>query len=124
MNMCSISVEPMPSRMSTPVLSFQRLPMSAGNASPAETQRRSVSDPSFGNSGLASIAPYSVGAAVENRGFSFGEALEYRRRRRTLGHKHGGRAGSESESLRVAEAVRKGQLRRGKKQVVLGGAED
>jgi len=57
MNMCSISVEPMPSRMSTPVLSFQRLPMSAGKASPAEMQRRSAANSSFGNSGLASIAP-------------------------------------------------------------------
>ena len=61
---------------------------------------------------------------VEDRGPRFGEALEYRRRRRTLGHEHGGRAGRESESLRVAEAIRKGQLRRGKEHVVLGDAQN
>ena len=40
MKMCRHSVEPMPSRMTVPVLSFQRRKMSAGSASAAETQAR------------------------------------------------------------------------------------
>src|SRR5690348_17512696 len=34
--MCSISVDPIPSRISTPVLSFQLLAICAGSASPAQ----------------------------------------------------------------------------------------
>src|SRR6267378_2117200 len=71
--------------------------------------------------GAGEHRPIECRDAVENRGLSFGESLEYRRRRRTLGHKHGCGSDGESEGLRVAEAVRKGQLRRGKKHVVLGG---
>ena len=41
MKMCSASVEPMPSRMVLPVASRQRRRISAGSASPAETQWRS-----------------------------------------------------------------------------------
>ena len=59
--MCSISVEPMPSRISTPKCSVQRLPMSAGSASPADVHTRSASSSRRGRSGLASIAPNSVG---------------------------------------------------------------
>ena len=40
MKMCSASVEPMPSRMTVPVFSFQRRKISAGKASPADTQAR------------------------------------------------------------------------------------
>ena len=40
MKMCRHSVEPMPSRITVPVFSFQRRKMSAGSASAAETQAR------------------------------------------------------------------------------------
>ena len=46
--MCSISVEPMPSRMSTPNRFLQRVPICSGSASPAETQRRSRREPFSG----------------------------------------------------------------------------
>ena len=39
--MCSSSVEPTPSRMSTPKRAFQALPTDSGSASPAEVQMRS-----------------------------------------------------------------------------------
>src|SRR3954463_5126986 len=39
-NMCSSSVEPTPSRMSTPKRDFQLLPTDSGSASPAEAQMR------------------------------------------------------------------------------------
>jgi hypothetical protein len=54
--MCSISVEPMPSRTSTPKCSVQRRPMSAGSASPAETQTRVATSSRRGSVGAASIA--------------------------------------------------------------------
>jgi hypothetical protein len=59
--MCSISVEPMPSRISQPYSAVQRLPMSAGRASPALVQTRSFSCERFGRAGSASSAAYSVG---------------------------------------------------------------
>ncbi len=59
--MCSISVEPMPSRISTPNRSVHRLPISSGSASPAEAQTRIAVSARSGKSGLASIAANSVG---------------------------------------------------------------
>ena len=59
--MCSISVEPMPSRMSTPAFSLKVWAMRGGSASPAEVQARKACSPLFGNAGSASIAAYSVG---------------------------------------------------------------
>ena len=60
--MCSISVEPMPSRMCTPTMSNQRWPTASGSASPAEMQRRRRSDPALGPMrGCASSEAYSVG---------------------------------------------------------------
>jgi hypothetical protein len=40
MNMCSISVEPIPSRMSSPVAARHSWSVRAGSRSPAETQKR------------------------------------------------------------------------------------
>ena len=56
MKMCRHSVEPMPSRITVPVFSFQRRKMSAGNGSPAETQARMLSS----LRGLASSATSSA----------------------------------------------------------------
>ncbi len=48
--------------MSTPTRSRQRRPIASGSASPAETQRRSRSEPAPGPiSGWASNVAYSVG---------------------------------------------------------------
>ena len=60
--MCSSSVEPTPSRMSTPKRAFQALPTDSGSASPAEVQMRSrlPARVSFSVSSL-SIAANSVG---------------------------------------------------------------
>ena len=59
---CNSSVEPTPSRISTPKRAFQALPTDSGSASPAEVQIRSrvparwsFNDPSF------SMAENSVG---------------------------------------------------------------
>ena len=60
--MCSNSVEPTPSRMSTPKRAFQLLPTDSGSASPAEVQMRNCVPPRscFSVSSL-SIAANSVG---------------------------------------------------------------
>ncbi len=60
--MCSSSVEPTPSRMSTPKRAFQALPTDSGSASPAEVQMRSAAPPrSFFSVSSLSIAANSVG---------------------------------------------------------------
>ena len=56
MKMCRHSVEPMPSRITVPVFSFQRRNMSAGSASPAETQALTLAS----LRGLASSATSSA----------------------------------------------------------------
>ena len=56
MKMCRHSVEPMPSRMTVPVFSFQRRKMSAGSASPAETQARMLASSRGFASSAASCA--------------------------------------------------------------------
>ena len=43
--MCNSSVEPTPSRMSTPKRAFQLLPTDSGSASPAEVQMRRALPP-------------------------------------------------------------------------------
>src|SRR5450432_3418535 len=69
MKICSISVEPIPSRISTPATDFQRRPISAGSASPAEIQRRRRDDPAPGMIyGLASRAAYRVGTPPKSVG--------------------------------------------------------
>ena len=61
--MCSSSVEPTPSRMSTPKRAFQALPTDSGNASPAEVQMRSrVPARSFFAASSFNMAANSVGA--------------------------------------------------------------
>jgi hypothetical protein len=61
MKMCSISVEPMPSRISAPVFSVQRSPRLAGSASPAEVQILNLRSSRLGKAGWARSAAYSVG---------------------------------------------------------------
>ena len=61
--MCSSSVEPTPSRMSTPKRAFQALPTDSGSASPAEVQMRSrVPARAFFCASSLSIEANSVGA--------------------------------------------------------------
>ena len=64
--MCSISVEPMPSRMSLPTTSRQRTPTCSGSGSPAEMQRRSRSEPApLPSPGWARRAAYKVGTPAK-----------------------------------------------------------
>ena len=60
--MCSISVEPMPSTMSTPKCCLKRSPNSAGRASPAEETSRSATASRAGSLGCASMPAKPVGA--------------------------------------------------------------
>ena len=50
--MWNISAEPMPSRISTPKVSFQRRYSSGGSASPAESTRRSDERSRVGAAGV------------------------------------------------------------------------
>src|SRR5262245_19501327 len=60
---CNSSVEPMPSRMSTPKRDFQDRPTDSGSASPADVQmRRRAPARSFFDGSSFSIAANSVGA--------------------------------------------------------------
>ncbi len=59
--MCSASVDPMPSRISTPNRAVNRLYRSAGNDSPALTPSRTLANVSSGRP-AASIAAKAVGA--------------------------------------------------------------
>ena len=58
--MCSISVEPIPSMIRSPVASWKLSHTARGSVSPAETQRRRL--PSAGALPAATIARYAVGA--------------------------------------------------------------
>ena len=117
---CSISVEPMPSRMSTPTMSDQRRPMSAGSASPAEMQRRSRSDPAPGPMrGLASMRREQRRHAGEDRRLMALHRVHHCIGRRPVGQQHGARADRHRECHRIAEPVGMERLRRGEDQVVL-----
>jgi hypothetical protein len=59
--MCSISVEPMPSRISTFVRSVKPVPIPFGSASPADVATRSDSCDAAGKAALASMPAYNVG---------------------------------------------------------------
>jgi len=56
MKMCSISVEPMPSSISTPKVEVNRSNSGAGKASPAETQARTPAKASAGRPELSRAA--------------------------------------------------------------------
>src|ERR1700738_5589784 len=66
---CNSSVEPTPSRMSTPKRAFQLLPTDSGSASPAEVQMRKRDPPRspFSVSSL-SIAENKVGTPKKMEG--------------------------------------------------------
>src|SRR5258707_8476275 len=60
--MCSSSVEPTPSRMSTPNRAFQALPTDSGSASPADVQtRKRLPAPVLFSASSLSIAADKVG---------------------------------------------------------------
>src|SRR5918995_4278076 len=64
--MCSISVDPIPSRIATPCLSCHLCQRSAGSGSAAEMHRRT--DEKSPSSSAASIALYSVGTEKKSVG--------------------------------------------------------
>ena len=90
--MCSISVEPRPSRISTPKCSVQRWPMSAGSASPADVQRRSPQLAALRQVGAREQRGEQRRHAVEDRRLMLAQPREHGGRRRPLGHQHRRRA--------------------------------
>ena len=120
--MCSISVMPMPSMMSTPKWPVHRRYRAAGSASPAEAASRTPASASAGSSARSmlakkvgpaknSVAPYSRARA----------ASDVRPRRRRFEHR--GRPGREREQHRVAQPVGEERLGRGQAAVVGADAE-
>src|SRR5580765_7175373 len=69
--MCSISVEPTPSRIVRPNVSFQRRHTSAGNASAAATQWRMDDRSRLLEPSKLRIALYRVGAEKKRVGLRF-----------------------------------------------------
>ena len=122
--MCSISVEPRPSRISTPKCSVQRLPMSAGSASPADVQRRSLQLAALRQVGAREQRGEERRHAVEDRRLVLAQAREDGGGRRALGHQHRRRADRQRKRERVAEPVGEEELRRREHDVVLADAED
>ena len=75
---CSSSVEPTPSRMSTPKRDFQALPTDSGSASPAEVQIRNREPPrSLFSASSFSIAENSVGTPKKMRRIVFVHQREH-----------------------------------------------
>ncbi len=61
--MCSISVDPMPSMILTPVASWNAFQVATGRCSPADTQRRRLDSPAVASPAI--IALYAVGAVKQ-----------------------------------------------------------
>ena len=126
--MCSISVEPMPSTMSTPKWRLKRSPISAGSASPADDTslkrhvlalRQQVRSEHVRRSRSARHrrpSAYAADAAAP--------ALEHRLRRRPLGHEQRRRADAHRKGQRVAEPIGEEELGGREADVALLQAED
>src|ERR1700745_2750651 len=66
--MWSISVEPIPSRIGTPVISCQRASTAAGSASAADTHARTDEKSTLDAPGARTIAAYSAGTEKNRLG--------------------------------------------------------
>ena len=121
---CSSSVEPTPSRISTPKRAFQALPTDSGSASPAEVQmrKREPARSCFSVSSL-SIAENNVGTPKKMVGLYLFISANITRRRRTLGIENGGGADRHRKRQRVAEAIGEKQFCRRQPDIVLANAE-
>ena len=101
-------------------MSDQRRPISAGNASPAEMQRRSRSEPAPGPiRGLASIDAIQRRHAGEDRRLVALHRVQHRVGRRPVGQQHSAGADRHREGHGIAEPIGMERLRRGEHQVVL-----
>ena len=67
--MWSISVDPMPSRIGTPVMSRHRLNTAAGSGSAADTHARTLEKSVSPAPGARTIAAYSAGTEKNSVGF-------------------------------------------------------
>ena len=67
--MWSISVDPMPSRIGTPVMSRHRLNTAAGRGSAADTHARTLEKSVSPAPGARTIAAYSAGTEKNSVGF-------------------------------------------------------
>ena len=66
--MWSISVEPIPSRIGTPVIACQRASTAAGSASAADTHARTRREVDLRAAGALTIAAYSAGTEKNSVG--------------------------------------------------------
>jgi hypothetical protein len=101
--MCSISVEPMPSRISTPSSSVQRLPMSAGKrlaGGGAYAQRRAFRRELEHLRAGQQCAGIKRRHAVENGRLVLAQALKHSLRRRPFAHQHRAVAPTASGNVR------------------------
>ncbi len=121
--MCSISVDPRPSRISTPKRSVHRLPISAGSASPADAQMRSVELAALRQLRAREQRREERRHAVEDRRPMADESRDDRSRRRALGHQDRRGADRHRKRQRIAEAVGEEELGRREHDVVLANAE-
>ena len=124
MKMCSSSVEPMPSRMSTPKRAFQAMP---DGFRQRLAGRRADAQPRACPRVLARLVVEhrrkQRRRAVEDRRIVLVEQREHQRRRRPVGIEHRAGADGKRERQRIAEAVGEEQFRRGEADVVLADAE-
>ncbi len=121
--MCSISVEPIPSMISTPKRAVQFLPISSGSGSPADVHSRSASSSRAGRSGCTSSAPNSVGTPQKIVARCVRRIVLDRVGRRARRVQHRRRADRHRKRQRVAQPVREEQFRRGVHDVVLAHPE-
>ena len=123
--MCSISVEPRPSMISTPKRSSHARPTCSGSASPADTHRRKRWLPAFARARRVGEDRSVEGRhAEEDRWLLTVEHGEDRLRRRAFIHEDCARAGGHRECQAIAEPVGEEQLRGGEEDVGFGDAEN
>ena len=110
--------------MSTPIRAAQRRPISAGNGSPAETQRRNATSDAAGRLGSRASHCKERRHAVKDRRPLFAQDAAADRRARTFGGEHAGGADRHRKGQRVAEPIGEKQLCRRKDDVAFCDAED
>ena len=121
--MCSISVEPMPSRIGTPVCASQRSDTAAESGSAAEMQARAFEKSVSASAGRLEHRRVQRRDGEEQGGGVARDRLEDAVRLRRPAHEHGGGAGRQREREAVAEPVGVEELGRRVAEVVLGDLE-
>ena len=121
---CNSSVEPTPSRISTPNRDFQLLPTNSGSASPADVQTRNRLPPrSLLQRLIVEHRRKQRRHAEEDAGIVAVHQREHGRRRRALGVENRGGADRHRKGQGIAEAIGEKQFRRRQSDIVLADAE-